>query len=255
MKPGLLGTLDTMGAVIDVSDATFQQEVIEQSQWAPVVVDFWAAWCGPCRALGPILEEIAQRSPKVTLAKLDVDANPRTQQRYGVRGIPAVKAFAGGKLVDEFVGAQSRQLVEQFFARLEMAVEELPGDETGLRELLGRAPDRTDARRTLARLLLRDGRLDDATTVLAPAAHDPGVDGLLARAELQREAHDALPAALAAPDGAEELDAVPDVIAAIRSRDGAVRAQLRRVAVGVLAEHADDPRVGTLRGDLSSALF
>ena len=245
-----------MSGVIDVGDATFEQEVIERSRSAPVVVDFWAAWCGPCRTLGPVLDDIAQRSPDVTLVKLDVDANPRTQQRYGVRSIPAVKAFVDGKVVAEFVGMQSRPMVEQFFAKLQPAVaEELPQDEAGLRELLERSPDRTDARLHLGRLLLCEGRVEDATVALAPAAHDATVDGLLARAELLREADPGLPPSLATPDGAAELDAVPAVIDSIRARDGAKRLQLRRVAVGVLAENASDPRVESLRSQLASALF
>ncbi|MGH7687773.1 MAG: thioredoxin family protein, partial [Candidatus Dormibacteria bacterium] len=201
-----------MGAIIDVSDATFDHDVIAQSVTAPVVVDFWAAWCGPCRSLGPTLEEVARGAEGVTLAKLDVDANPRSQQRFGIRGIPAVKAFRDGRVVDEFVGNQPRRSMEQFFGRLATPViEELPADEAGLRALIERAPERSDARRELGRRLMRSGQQEEAAEVLAPGAHDPAVDGLLARTELLRDTPAALPGSLAVPDGATEMTVVPDV--------------------------------------------
>ena len=243
------------GVAIDVTDATFTHDVIEASRTSPVVVDFWAAWCGPCRSLGPILDDVAQQVPTVTLAKLDVDANQQTMRQFGIRGIPAVKAFRDGAVVDEFVGLQTKPVVEQFFARLASAViDEMPKDEAGLRELLQRTPDRTDARCELGRLLLHQHRVEDAERVLAPGSHDPAVDGLLARAELLRDSVAALPAPLATPNGAD-LTSVPAIIAAIRAADGDTRSRLRRVAVGALAENAKDPAVADLRSQLASALF
>ncbi|MCA9671691.1 MAG: thioredoxin [Myxococcales bacterium] len=105
--------------VKDVDTAQFESAVIERSRQVPVLVDFWAAWCGPCRTLGPVLEAaVAERGGEVELVKVDVDANQELAGRYQVRGIPAVKAFVDGKVVDEFVGAQDRRAVDIFISRV-----------------------------------------------------------------------------------------------------------------------------------------
>jgi putative thioredoxin len=101
--------------VMDVTEVTFEADVVERSREQPVVVDFWAEWCGPCHALAPVLErEVTARDGRLVLAKVDVDANPRLADAYGIRGIPAVKAFRNGRVVREFVGAQSAQSVASF---------------------------------------------------------------------------------------------------------------------------------------------
>jgi putative thioredoxin len=116
---------------MDVTDETFQADVIERSAGLPVVVDFWAEWCGPCRMLTPVLEEAIAARDGVTLAKVDVDANPQVAAEFDVRGIPAVKAFRNGQVVAEFVGAQPRAAVESFLDELTKppVVESLDGDE------------------------------------------------------------------------------------------------------------------------------
>jgi thioredoxin 1 len=104
-------------AVSEVNDATFEQEVLRSNE--PVLVDFWAAWCGPCRALAPVVDEIAgQYQGQLRVMKMDVDRNASTPARYGIRGIPALLLFKGGKVADQIVGYVPKDTIEKSIAKV-----------------------------------------------------------------------------------------------------------------------------------------
>jgi len=245
--------------VIDVSEQDFQQEVIERSKQLPVVVDFWAAWCGPCRMLTPALEEAtARREGDVLLAKVDVDANPGLSQAFGVQGIPAVKAFKDGRVVDEFVGAQPPANVERFFDGLVPSEADrlvATGDEAALRRALELSPGRADAAVPLARMLRARGEDDEALTLLANVAGSFAADGLAARIRLERAGEPDLTAAFAALDRGDHAAALEELVTTVAA-DGAARDDVRQVMVGVFDELGPEHDLAReYRRRLASALY
>src|SRR4051794_3379785 len=158
------------------------ERVIDRSRELPVVVDFWAEWCGPCKALSPALEKAAKdRAGKVELAKVDVDQNQALAQSFGIRGIPAVKAFRDGRVDAEFTGAIPPAEVERFFDKLVPSeADELAsglGDEESLRRALELDPNHAGAAVALARLLMQRGELDEALALVEPLHADFGAIG------------------------------------------------------------------------------
>ena len=247
------------GMITDVSDATFERDVVVRSHDLPVVVDFWAEWCGPCRQLTPVLESaVREREPNLDLAKLDTDANQQVAAEFRIQGIPAVKAFRDGKVVDEFVGAQPPAQVARFLdGLLPSEADELvdAGGEDDLRRALELEPNRPDAALALARLLHARGESAAALELLANTTGSYATEGLAARIRLEDDPE--LADAFAALDAGERQRGLDALIAAIAATDDADRRDdLRRAVVGVLDElGAADPLARESRRKLATALY
>ena len=253
--------------MVDVTDATFEAEVLDRSTEVPVVVDLWASWCGPCRTLGPIIERVVDATGgRVALAKVDVDANPAIAGSFQVQSIPAVYAVVDRKVVDGFIGAQPEQVVSEFVGRLAAepseadrlvaaaaaagsgggdggASDDGDGGEALLRAALEIDRDHAGAITALAQLLISRGEADEALALLGRLPETAEVRRLQAEARLAGQ-H-----VVVTDDGLDEL--LAGLLERVRNDDDA-----RQEYIDVLERLGpDDPRTAGYRKALTARLF
>jgi len=235
---------------MDVTDATFERDVLEASRERPVVVDLWAPWCAPCHMLSPIIEKVvAETEGRVLLAKVNVDENPGIAQAFRVQGIPAVFAIRDGKVVDSFVGAYPEPAVRDFVNKLapaETVVDVLiaEGTEPSLRQALELEPGNERAAVGLVELLLVRGELEEAASILERFPETEQIAALKARVRLAQRGEAAL--------------SEDDVVARLEELLGRVKGDeaARQEFVDLLRLLPEgDPRVAAYRRRLASALF
>jgi len=230
----------------DVTDATFQTDVIERSTEATVVIDLWAPWCGPCRTLGPVLEKVVDEAgPEVELVKVNIDENPQVAGAFRVQSIPAVFAIRDKAVVDGFIGALPEAQVREWIEQLAPAPSEADqlvaqGDEESLRRALDLEPDNAGAIGALAEMLVDQGSTDEALALLARIPESPETRRVaaLARTGVDVDA-----------DGFDEK--LVALLPRVKNDDAA-----RQEYVDLLeVMGAGDPRTAEYRRKLSAALF
>ncbi len=235
----------------DVTDATFETQVVERSRTVPVVVDLWADWCQPCRQLTPILEKVvAEANGAVELAKVDIESNPGVAQAFRVQSIPAVYVMVDGQVADGFLGAQSESAVREFLNRYlpkpELSeIEQLvkAGDEASLRAALEIEADNESALLALAALLIDDGRVNEADGLLDRAPDTPESRRLKAVIRVQTSGTDDEPLDIAAE--------LAELLGRVKQSEEA-----RQRFVDLLEVLGpDDPSTANWRKQLSRALF
>jgi putative thioredoxin len=236
---------------MDVTDETFQDEVLVRSATVPVIVDLWAPWCGPCKTLGPMLERaVAATEGAVELAKVNVDDNPRIAQSFGVQSIPAVFAIRDGKVADQFIGALPEQQVIDFVAKLLPAQSDADllvaaGDESSLRQALELEPGHQRATEGLARILIDRGEAAEALALLARVPETATSRTLSAQARLAESGVDV------GANGADVDARLNGLLERVKDDDAA-----RQEFVDLLETlGAEDPRTSSFRRALAARLY
>jgi len=279
-------------AIVDVGDADFERAVLERSKDVPVVVDFWAPWCAPCRALGPVLERLAtEYAGDFVLAKVNVDEAPAVAQAFRVQSIPAVKGFRDGALVAEFVGAQPEPAIRQFLSALlpseadrlaregegRLAADDATGAEVAFRDALARDARHPHALLGLARCHAERNEVPEALSHLERISPNASVareaerlaaelrtradgagDEAALRARLAADPSDldarlALGRALAAHRRYE--DALAELLEVVRRDRRHADEAARKAMLDVFQVLGDDPVVDRYRSELAKALF
>jgi putative thioredoxin len=263
--------------VIDVTDDTFGTAVLEESMRRPVVVDFWAEWCAPCRQIGPVLERLAgEKQGAFLLAKLDVDSNQRTAGTFGIQSIPAVKAFRGARLVEEFFGAIPESSIRQFIDAVVPTAGDLAAGEAELIEMQGdldgaeraynavlvQDPKNVRSQLGLARIAAGRGDLDDARERLTPLRPDPEAERMLAALDVAQWAgpnggssDPVLAGAMRVAAEGRFDEALRDLLGLVMN-GGQSRDQAREAMLKVFAVLGDnDPLTQDYRRRLAAALF
>jgi putative thioredoxin len=251
-------TMSNTPNIIDVSEATFTREVLDRSQEVPVVVDFWAEWCAPCRQLGPVLEKLAtEANGSWILAKVDVDANPGLAQAFGVQGIPAVRAFKDGREAAEFTGALPEPAVREWLGQLGPSPADIAYEEGAKLEAAGQLDDAAERYRHALAEAPAHHAAATALNRVELAQRAAGLD----RGDLERKAEAGdIQATLDLADlDAQSGDFTPAydrLIAALKRTAGDDKERIRQRLVALLdVPPADDPRVTTARRAMANALF
>lgn len=241
--------------MIDVTDQTFEAEVLQRSMQIPVIVDLWAPWCGPCKTLGPMIEKIVDEAagtgpePKVILAKINVDENPGASQAFQVQSIPAVYVIKDGQIVDNFMGAQPEETIREFVAKQLPADQDsiidsllAKGDEASLSEILMAVPDHPQAIPALAAIFVETDRNDEALALLAkiPETEETRRIAALARTDI------------AGAEGNQEIEVRLEALLPNVKADDDARKEFVDLLAVLGAEH---PNTASWRKRLTTQLF